>query len=126
LRESENRVLRGVFGPKREEIVGGWRRLHNEELQNLYTSSNIITVITSMRMRWVGHVACVVEINIYNILIGKPEGKRPLGRSRSRWKDNVRMDLMDIGWEGVDWMHLAEDRNQWWALVNTVMNLQVQ
>jgi hypothetical protein len=94
--------------------VGGWRRLHNEELQNLYTSSNIITVIKSRRMRWAGRAACMGEMrNKYKILNGKPERERPFERSRSRRKDNIRMDLREIRWEGVDWMHLAQDRNEW-------------
>jgi hypothetical protein len=90
----------------------------------LYTSPNIITVIKLMR--WVGHVTCMGEIrNVYNTLVGKPEGNRPLGRPRHRWEGNTGRDLSEIGWEGVDCMHLAQDRNQWWALVNMVMNLQV-
>jgi len=123
---SENRVLRRIFGPKEEEVVGDWRRLHNEALHNLYTSQNIITVIKSIRMGWAGHVARMGEIrNVYKILVGKLERKRPLGRPRRRWEDNVRMNLREIGWEGVDCMHLRQDRDQWRCLVNTVMNLQV-
>jgi hypothetical protein len=83
-------------------------------------------VIKSRRIRWKGYVARTLEIrNTYNILVARPEGKRSLGKPRGRWVDNIRMDLRDIGWEGVDWLHLAQDRNQWRALVNTVMNLRV-
>jgi hypothetical protein len=86
----ENTALRRIFGPKREEVVGGSRRLHNEEINNLYTSPNIIRVIKSRRMRWAGHVACIGEMrNAYKILVGRPEGKRLLGRLRSRWEDNI-------------------------------------
>jgi hypothetical protein len=90
-------------------MAGGWRRLHNEELHNLYASPNIIGVIKSKMMRWAGHVEHTEGIrNAYNILIGKPEGKRPLGRIRHRWKDNIRMNLREIVFEGVDCMHLAQ------------------
>jgi hypothetical protein len=104
----ENRVQRKIFGSKREETVGGWRRVHNEELHNFYASPNVIRLIKSRKMRWMGHVACLGQMrNSYNILVGTPEGKRPLGRSRHRWEDNIRMDLMEVGWEVVDWIHLA-------------------
>jgi hypothetical protein len=123
LRMFENRVLRRIFGPK-EEVVGGWRRLHSEELRNFYTSPILIRVIYSMK--WVEHVARTGEMrNVYDILFGKPEGKGPVERLGRRWKDNIRMDLREISWEVVDWMHLAHDRDKWRALVNTVMNLQV-
>jgi hypothetical protein len=122
----ENRLLRKIFRPKREEVAEGWRRLHNEELHNLCTSPNIIRMIKSRRMRWVVYVTCIGEMkNSYNILVGKPEGKRPLVRQRCRWEDNIRMDIREIGWEGVDWMNLAPDRDQWQTLVNMVMNLRV-
>jgi transcription termination factor 2 len=122
----ENRVLRRIFGPKRDEVTGDWRKLRNEELHNLYSSPNIIRMIKSRRMRWAGHVARMGETrNTYRILVGKPEGKRPLGRPKRRWVDNIKMDLREIGWYGMDWIDLAEDRNQWRAHVNTVMNLRV-
>jgi hypothetical protein len=106
---SENRMLRRVFGTKREYVAGGWRTLHNEELHNLYASINIIRVIKS-RMRWVGHVARMGETrNVYSIFVGKLEGKRPLGRPRRGCENNIRMDLREIAWEGVDWIHLARD-----------------
>jgi hypothetical protein len=109
LREDHTlRVLRRIFEPKREEMIG-WRRLHNEELHNLYASQNIIRVIKSRRMRWAGHAAHLGEmVNEYNILIGKPEGQRPLGRRRHRWEDDIGMDLREIEWEFVDrWIHLV-------------------
>jgi hypothetical protein len=94
----ENRVLRGIFGPKRDEVIGGWRELHNEELHNLYCSPNIIRIIKSGRVRWAGYVARMGEKRTaYRILVGKPEGKRPLGRPRRRWEDNIKMDLIEIG-----------------------------
>jgi transcription termination factor 2 len=103
-----------------------WRKLHNEELHNLYSLPNIIRMIKSRRMRWAGHVARMGETrNAYRILVGKLEGKRPLGRPRRRWVGNVKMDLREIGWDGMDWIKLAQDRDQWRALVNTVMNLWV-
>jgi hypothetical protein len=105
-----------MFGSKREEVAGGWRRLHNEELYNLYASQNIIREIKSRIMRLAAHVARMGETrNAYNILIGKPECKRQLGRPRCRWED-IRMDSRELGWEVVDWIHLA--------FVNTVMNLR--
>jgi hypothetical protein len=122
----ENRVLRRIFGPKRDEEMGDWRKLHNDELHNLYSSPNIIKMIKSRRMRWAGHVTRMGEMrNAYMILVGKPEGKRPLGRPRHRWLDNSKIDLREIGWDGMDWINLAQYGDQWRALVNTVMNLQV-
>jgi hypothetical protein len=126
LRVIENRVLRRMFGPKRDKKVGGWRKLHNEELHNLYSSPNIITMIKSRSMRWAGHVACMrAKRHEYRVLVEEPEGKRPLGRCRHRWEDNVKMDLREIRWGGMDWIHLAQDRDGWQALVNTVMHPQV-
>ena len=94
LRVIENTVLRRIFGPRREEVTGEWRRLHNEELNDLYPSPNIGRLIKSRRMRWAGHVAHMgEERGVYRVLVGKPEGKRSLGRPRRRWVDNIRMDL---------------------------------
>jgi hypothetical protein len=126
LRVFENRVLRKIFGPKRDEVIGGWRKLHNEELHNLYCSQSIIRIIKSRRMRWTGHVARMREKrNSYRILVGKPEGKRPLGRPKRRWEDNIKINLREIGWGGMDWIDVVQDRDQWRALVNMVMNLRV-
>jgi hypothetical protein len=98
----------------------------NEELHNFYSSPSIIRIIKSRRMRWTGHVARMGEKrNAYGILLGKPEGKTLLGRQRRRWADNVKMNLREIGWDGVDWIDTAQDRDQWRALVNTVLNLRV-
>ena len=98
LRVFENMVLRRIFGPRRDEVTGEWRTTHNEELNDLYSSPNIVRVIKSRRMRWAGHVARMgVERRVYRVLVGKPEGKRPLGRPRLRWVDNIRMDLQEVG-----------------------------
>jgi hypothetical protein len=121
----ENSVLRKVFGPKREED-GSWRKLHNDELHDLYCSPNIFRVIKSRRMRCAGHVARMGEgRGVYRVLVGRPGGKRPLGRPRRRWKDNIKMELGEIGIDGANWIQLAQDRVQWQAFVNTVMNLWV-
>jgi hypothetical protein len=120
----ENRVLRRIFGPKRDEVTGEWRKLHNEKFHDLYSSPSIITIIKSRRMRWEGHVAQVGEKrNAYRLLVGKPEGKRRLKRPRRRWVDNIKIDLGEVGWGDVDWIGLAKDRNRWRALVNSVLNL---
>jgi hypothetical protein len=120
------RVLRRILGPKRNGVTGGWRKLHNEELLNLYSSPGIIRIINSRRMRWAGYVARIGEKrNVYRLLVGKPEGKRPLGRPRRRWTDNIKMDLLEIRVNGVDWIGLAQDRYRLRALVNSVMNLRV-
>jgi hypothetical protein len=114
----ENRVLRRVFGPKRDEVTGEWRKLHNEELRDLYSSPSIIRKIKSKRMRWTGHVARLGKNrNASRLLVGKPEGKIPLGRPRCRWVD-IRMDLGEVRWGDVDWIGLAQDRYSWRALVN--------
>jgi hypothetical protein len=119
-------VLRRIFGPKRDEPTGDWRRLHNEELNDLYSSTNIIRVIKSRRMRGAGHVSRVGEKrDLYRILVGRPEGRRPLGRPRCRWKDNIQIDLQEVGWGSMYWIELAEDRDRWRAVVNAVMNLRV-
>jgi len=126
LRLFENMVLRRIFGPRRDEVTGEWRRLHNEELNDLYYSPNIVRVIKLRRMRWAGHVARMgEERGAYMVLVGKPEGKRPLGRSRRRWLDNIGMDLQEVGYGSVDWIGLAQDRDSWRTLVSAVMNLRV-
>jgi len=121
----ENRVLRRVFGPKRDEVTGEWRKLHNEELRDIYSLPNIVRVVKSRRMRLVGHVARMREGKVvHRVLVGKPEGRRPLGRPRRRWEDNIKMDLLEVGGGG-DWMELAQVRDRWGALVNMVMNVRV-
>jgi hypothetical protein len=126
LRVFENRVLRRIFGLKRDEGTGEWRKLHNEELHNLYSSSDIITQVKSRRMRWVGHVAHIgEEKKVYKVLVRKPEGKTPLGRPRHRWEDGIRMDLRETGLGGMDWIQLTQDRDRWRAVVSAVMNLRV-
>jgi hypothetical protein len=121
LRVFENGVLRRIFGPMRDEVTGGWRKLHS-----LYSSPSIVRVIKGRRMRWAGHVARMGDVRgAYNILVGRSEGRRQLGRPRRRWEDNKKMDLREIGFGDVDWIHWAQDRNRWRALVNTIMNLRV-
>jgi hypothetical protein len=116
----ENRVLWRIFGPRRDEVTGEWRKLHNEELHDLYSSPSISRIIKSQRMRWAGHVA-----RMGRILMGKPEGKRQLGRPRCRWVENIRMDLGEMGWGDVDWIGLAKERNRWRALANSILSLRV-
>jgi hypothetical protein len=126
LRVFENRVLRRIFGPKRDEEKGEWRKLHNEELNGLYSLPNMVRVIKSISSRWAGHVARMGEGRcVYRVLVGKPKGKRPLGRPRRRWEDNVRMDLQEVGCGCDDWIGLAQDRDRWRALVSAVRELRV-
>jgi hypothetical protein len=118
-------VLRRIFGPKREED-GSCRKLHNDELHSLYSSPNIVRVIRSRRVRWAGHVARMGERrDVCRALVGRPEGKRPLGRPRRRWEDNIKMDLTEIVIDGANWIQLAQDRVQWRAYVNMIMKLRV-
>ena len=125
LSEFQKRVLR-IFGPKGDEVTGEWRKLHNKELNDLYSSPNIVRVIKSRRMRWAGHAARMGEgRDVYRVLVGKPAGKRTLGKPRRRWEDNITMDLQEMGCVGMDWIELAQDRDSWRALVNAVMNLRV-
>jgi len=122
----ENMVLRRIFGPRRHEVTGEWRRLHNEELNDLYCSPNIVRVIKWRRMKWAGHVAWIgEERGMYRVLVGKPEGRRPLGRSRLRWVDNIRMDFQEVGCGYMDWIGFAVGRDRWRTLVSAVMNLRV-
>ena len=126
LRVFENMVLRRIFGSMRDEVSGEWRRLHNEELNDLYSSPNIVRVIKSRKMRWAGHVVRMgEERGVYRVLVGKPERKRPLGRPRRRWVDNIRTDLQEVGCVYMDWIGLAQDRDSWRRLVSAVMNLRV-
>jgi len=115
-----------MYGPRRDEVTGKLRRLYNEELNDLSSSPNIVRVIKSRRMRLTGHVARVGEDRgVYRVLVGKPEGRRPLGRPRRRWLDSIRMDLQDVGCGYMEWIGLAQDRDRWRTLVSAVMNLWV-
>jgi len=127
LRVFENMVLRRIFGPRRDEVTGEWRRLRNEELNDLYSSPNIVRVIKSRRMRWVGHVARMgEERGVYRVFVGKPEGRRPLGIPRCRWVANIRMDLQEVECGYMDWIGLAKDRDRWRTLVSAAMNRRVK
>ncbi|KAJ4428825.1 hypothetical protein ANN_25818 [Periplaneta americana] len=126
LRVFENKVLRKIFGAKWDEVTGEWRKLHNTELHALYSSPDIIRNLKSRRLRWAGHVARMGESrNAYRVLVGRPEGKRPLGRPRRRWEDNIKMDLREVGYDDRDWINLAHDRDRWLAYVRAAMNLRV-
>jgi len=126
LRVFENMVLRRIFGPRRVEVTGEWSRLHNEKLNDLYSSPKIVRVIKSRRMRWAEHVARIdEEKGVYRVLVGKPEGKRPLGKTRNRWVDNIRTGLQEVGCGYMDWIGVAQDRDRWRTLVSAVMNLRV-
>ena len=117
LRVFENRVLRRIFGPKRDGVTGEWSKLHNEELNDLYSSPNIVRLIKSRRMKWAGHVARMEEgRGVHKVLVGRP---------RRRWEDNIKMDLDEVGRGCGDWMELAQGRDSWRALVSTVMNFWV-
>jgi hypothetical protein len=106
--------------------TGEWRKLHSENLHNLYSSPHIVRQIKSRRMRLAGHAARMGEgRKVYSVLVGNPEGKRALGRPRCRWEDGIVLDLREIGWRGVvEWIHLAQDRDRWRAVVNAEMNLR--
>jgi predicted small integral membrane protein len=106
-------------------VTGEWRKLHNEELHDLYPSPSIIRIIKLKRIKWTGQVARIGEkINVYRLLMGNPEGKRPLERPRRKWVDNIKMDLGEIRWGGADWVGLVQERDRWRALVKSVINLQ--
>ena len=122
----ENMVLRRIFLPKRDEVKGQWRKLHNEEFSDLYCSPHIVWVIKSRRMKWTEHVARMGKRRGLDVvLVLRPEGKGLLGRLRHRWEDNIKMDLQEVGCGGMDSIELAQDRDRWRALVNAVMNLWV-
>jgi len=118
--------LRRIFGPRRDDVTGAWMRLHKKEVNDLYSSPNIMRVIKSRIMRWAGLVARMGEERaVYRVLVGKPEGRRPLGKPRRRWVDNIRMDLQEVGCVYMDWIGLAQDRERWRTLLSAVMNLRV-
>ena len=115
-----------IFLPRKNEVTGEWRRLHNEELNDLYSSPNIVWVIKSRRMRWAGRVARMGDKRgVYRVLVVKSAGKRPLERPRRRWVDNIRTELQEVGCGYMDWIGLAQDRDRWRTLVSAVMNLRV-
>jgi hypothetical protein len=122
LRVFENRVLGKIFGPKRDEVTAEWRKLHNEELHDLYSSSIIFRVKKSISMRLTGHIARMGESRVS---VGKLERKRPLGKPRRTWEDNIKMNFQEVGFAGMEWIDLAEERERWWAFVNAVINLWV-
>jgi len=125
LRMFEDGVLRRIFGPKREKVTGGWRKLCIEELHDLFCTPIISGGIRSRKLRWVGHVAPMEVMRMHTKLVRKLEGKRPVEKPRCKWEDNIKVDLKEMGSEDVDWMHLAQDRDKWWASVNMVMNIWV-
>ena len=126
LRVFETRVLRRIFGSRRDEVTGEWGKLQNEELNDLYSSTNIVRVLKSRKMRWAGHMARMGERRgLYKALVGKPEEKRPFGRPRHRWEDNIKVDNQEAGCGDMDWIEVAQDRDSWRALVNAVMNLGI-
>jgi len=126
LRLFVNIVFRRIFGPRRDEVTWEWMRLHNEELNDLYSAPNIVGVIKSSRMRWAGHVARVgEERKLYRVLVGKPKRRRNLGRPRRRCVDNIMMYIQEMRCWFIDWIALAQDRDSWRTLVSAVMNLQV-
>ena len=126
LRVFKNKVLRKIFGAKKDEFTAEWRKLHNAELHALYSSLNIIRNLKSRRLRCARHVARMKQSrNAYRVLVEKPEENRPLRRPRRRWEDNIKMDLREMGCDPGEWIDLAEDRDLWRAYVRAVMNLRV-
>ncbi|KAJ4431585.1 hypothetical protein ANN_20184 [Periplaneta americana] len=124
LRVFEDKVLRKISGAKGDEVTGEWRKLHNSELHALYSAPDIRN-IESRRLRWTGHVARKGESrNAYRVLVGRPEGKIPLGRPRHRWEDNIKIDLREVGYDDRDWINLAQDMDRWRAYMRAAMNLR--
>jgi hypothetical protein len=124
LKVFENRVLRGIFGPKRAETIGGWRKLHSEELHNLYSSPTIIRM-TKSRTGWTRYVARMGRKDMHTGFWWERQKEWPLGRLSRRWEDNIKMYVREIGWGGVDWSNVAEERDHWRAIVNTITNIRV-
>jgi hypothetical protein len=122
---NENRVLRRIFGMKRDEVIGGWRKLHKEEFHNVYSAPSLIIMIKTKSMMGRTCSTHGEKTNSYTILVGNPQRRTPLVRHRRKWKDNAIIDLREIGWSGMGWVHLTQDGDHWRALVNTVMNLRV-
>jgi hypothetical protein len=119
-------MLRKIFGPKTDEVIGEGRKLHKEELNDLYSSPTIVRVIKLRRMIWAGYVARMgAGRGVYRVLVGKPVGKRPLGRARHRWEDIIKMNLQEVRCGSMEWTELAQDRDRWRTLANAVMNLRV-
>jgi hypothetical protein len=116
LRVFENKVLRRIFGPKRDQVTSEWRKLNNGELNELYSSLEIVRVIKSRRSRWAGHVTRMGEkTGVYRVLVGKSEGNRPFGRPRRRWENNIKMDLQEMEFGCMDWTEQSQDRDWWWG-----------
>jgi len=117
-------MMRRIFVPKRDEVTREWRKLHNDELNDLYCSPNFVRVIKSKIMRWAGQVACMGDRKgVYRVSVGNPEGKRPFVRPRRRWEDNIKMDVQEAGCGGMAWIELAQNMDRWRTVVNAVMNL---
>jgi len=118
-------VLWRIFGPKMDEVTGEWRKLQNEGLNDMYSSPNIVRVIRLGIMRWAGHVLHVGDSGgVYSVLVGKREGKTPLGRPRPKWEDNIKIDFQVVEFQGMEWIDLVQDRDRWQAVVNAVMNFR--
>jgi hypothetical protein len=126
LRVFENKVLRRIFGPKRDQVTSEWRKINNGELNDFYSSLKVVRVIKSRRSRWAGHVTRMGKRkSVCRVLVEKSEGNRPFGRPRRRWENNIKMDLQEVGCGGIGWTDLSQDRDWWWALANAEMNLRV-